>query len=265
MYHDDGDIDLVRDPGPFPVLQTLTLIGVDEEEYDYSPGATLDMLSICPNVVECALNGARYLDDHSLDYIEMLALPHVRDLEFGRYLHSTSGERILPYLTLPALQSLVISWKYIDVQDLLRLLQRSAPPLHQIITDSADLMFPGWTLEALNWGHRTRGVDKATAASGASRSLFQQEEMKKCLALLPALTRFDFQPRRDSDAAVHFLAILTGSPHSLPLLSTFTLFVLSLFYTLGIVQAQNFAYRDETAAKRKFRGHVCHRHLGSQR
>ncbi|KAJ7678779.1 hypothetical protein B0H17DRAFT_1206552 [Mycena rosella] len=89
MHHDDADIALVAATGAFPMLKTVTIVGVDASEFKSSPGATLDMLRMCPNTVECTLDRVPY--PLTKDEEDMLVLPHMRHLKF------TGAEARPPY------------------------------------------------------------------------------------------------------------------------------------------------------------------------
>ncbi|KAJ7657496.1 hypothetical protein B0H17DRAFT_1185793 [Mycena rosella] len=189
LYHDDGDMDLVTAAGPFPVLKTLTIIGVYAEEFLCSATATLDMLRKCPNAAECMLDEVSYSDDEyviDMAETEMVVLPRMRHLNFGRHPDSHGCDAsILPYLTLPCLQTLFIPWP--NLEDLISFLKRSSPPLQQIIV-----------------------------GDGGPSTLYQTEEL---LSFLPMLTHFElFKPRENTTD--QFLTVLTSSPHLLPNLTT---------------------------------------------
>ncbi|KAJ7662452.1 hypothetical protein B0H17DRAFT_1211921 [Mycena rosella] len=63
LFHADADTDLVAGVGPFPFLETLTIVGLpdsESEQYAESTGTTMEMLRVCPNLVEWTLEDVFY-------------------------------------------------------------------------------------------------------------------------------------------------------------------------------------------------------------
>ncbi|KAJ7657468.1 hypothetical protein B0H17DRAFT_1185780 [Mycena rosella] len=192
MHHHDADIALVAAAGAFPMLKTLTIVGVDASMFGSSPSATLDMLRVCPNAVDCTLDRVSYsLDEDELDDEDMLVLPHMRHFKFTGLRNSGSSKAILPHLTLPGLETLFIALQHVGVQNFVQFLQRSSPPLQQIIVSDPP---PEWSLD----------------------------EMTQCFPLLSTLTHFKLR-RATARTQDLFLTALADSPHLLPNLSNFTL------------------------------------------
>ncbi|KAJ7680144.1 hypothetical protein B0H17DRAFT_73082 [Mycena rosella] len=105
--HDQDDSSFSTAVGPLPFLKKLTIIGI--HEYNCSSGRTLEMLRICPNLVECTLDDV-FNGYHGSGMEEILVLPRVRLFNFGMY-PDYSSDYILRYITLPALQTLFIPYE----------------------------------------------------------------------------------------------------------------------------------------------------------
>ncbi|KAJ7687690.1 hypothetical protein B0H17DRAFT_1136049 [Mycena rosella] len=195
------DITFVAAGGPFPLLTTLTIAGVEEfssrtsaarQNFLCSASATLGMLGLCPNLVECTFDNANFDRDYAG---EILVHSHMQHLKFGKYPH-WSGDSILRHLSLPALETLSISFFNLRLEDLLQFTRRSSPPLQKLIL--CNVVMAQW-----------------------SGSL---PEMEGCLSLLvtalPMLMHRELLRSRSSVVPNHFLTILANSPHLLPNLST---------------------------------------------
>ncbi|KAJ7653379.1 hypothetical protein B0H17DRAFT_1147151 [Mycena rosella] len=188
MYHDDDDISLISTAG-FPFLEILTMSGVDTDRFNCSTIGTINILRACSNLVQCTFDNVFCYDGYAEG---ILVFPRVRSLNFGKYPMGYGDDSILRHITLPGLQTLCISLNDIKPQDLLRFVSRSLPLLRQIVM--GDTGWPEWT----------------------------RDELEECLSLLPTLTHFElFNPRWAT--LNHFIAILAGSPHLPPNLSTVTL------------------------------------------
>ncbi|KAJ7486707.1 hypothetical protein FB451DRAFT_1391595 [Mycena latifolia] len=185
----DEDMDFAMHVSHLPVLKTLTLVGV--EDFSGSITGTIDILRLCPALVECTLKNVSYPRNDTYDGTEALFLPHVQHFTFG-IPSEGSGDYLLAQLTLPALQTLYIPLEKAKASDIVQFLRRSAPPL-RAITMGNTWGFTRWTLR----------------------------EMEECISLLPKLTHFELiEPRYGwSD---DFLTVLSDAPHVLPNLSMLT-------------------------------------------
>ncbi|KAJ6541981.1 hypothetical protein DFH09DRAFT_1041357 [Mycena vulgaris] len=131
----DGQIDLVMDAGPFPILKTLTVIGVQTTERSpiqemCTTRSVMAMLRATPNLVECNLEDIFYDTFYDL---ELLVLPHMQHFKAERNSNQgfEIGDLILLHLSFPALRTLILPWLMIGARGLLQFLKRSAPPLQK--------------------------------------------------------------------------------------------------------------------------------------
>ncbi|KAJ7174070.1 hypothetical protein C8R43DRAFT_1205119 [Mycena crocata] len=117
----------------FPSLKTLAIgqgqIGYEPDfntEYRYSeyPSGCVDMLLAAPQLVDCTLSDLCY-EAYSIHSVSTHS--SLKRLRFEG--EATKSMAVLHYLTLPALESLVISHFSINYDAFLRFLTRSAPPL----------------------------------------------------------------------------------------------------------------------------------------
>ncbi|KAJ7457333.1 hypothetical protein FB451DRAFT_593093 [Mycena latifolia] len=192
LFHERYGITLLASKGSFPSLTTLTM--VDSDECSHSSATTMDMLRVCPNLVECTLQEVHYGDesDVDVDAAEILVLPHIRHFKFGTDSHIT-GDSLLRHLSLPSLQTLFILLDQLEVAEILQFLARSLPPLQELIIGDTLRGAIQWTLD----------------------------ETQYCFSLLPTLTHFELRQLEPDDAADHLLAILANSRLP-PNLSTIT-------------------------------------------
>ncbi|KAJ7509563.1 hypothetical protein B0H11DRAFT_1252325 [Mycena galericulata] len=151
--------------GPLPLLETLTIrCSVHMADHlGYFGPQVLELLRLAPNLVECTFNCVRPV--YGLPAIdEALVLPNLRRLSFGSgaAVRNESDDRILMCLTIPRLESLSISMLKISGGDLLSFLERSSPPLRELVLGSA-------------WD-----------------SFDQFDGLNECLRLVPTLTRLEF-------------------------------------------------------------------------
>ncbi|KAJ7692160.1 hypothetical protein B0H17DRAFT_1179422 [Mycena rosella] len=183
------DISFVAAWGPFPLLKTLTIAGGEQFTSIINPvrcsaSATLGMLLLCPNLVECTFDKAVFQQDYSG---EMIVHAHMQHLEFGKDL-SWSDDSLLRNLCLPGLETLSIPFLDLRHDDLLQFSSRSSPPLQKLVLR-----------HVLRW------------------SLHEMEEL---LSILSTLAHFELVRPQGVAAPNNFLTILTNSPHLLPNLST---------------------------------------------
>ncbi|KAJ7763595.1 hypothetical protein DFH07DRAFT_1018327 [Mycena maculata] len=134
---DDDDpetIDLVGDKLlSLPCLETLRVYGVlhPRRRRRFSGPQIMELLRRSPNLVECMLE--HLVPMFRSDPSEMLILPGLRRLLFGRDPNSKSDESVLlKCLSLPRLETLSISMNCISCDDLLSFLKRSSCPLQQL-------------------------------------------------------------------------------------------------------------------------------------
>ncbi|KAJ7310865.1 hypothetical protein DFH08DRAFT_456404 [Mycena albidolilacea] len=160
-------------PGPLSSLETLTA-----HDGGFSPHHILDLLRLAPNLIECTLE----LDD-IIAVNEILVLPKLHRLMFGEYGTSPRFDcRFLDHLSLPGLETLFV---HAILESLLPFLQRSSPPLQELVLgDDSDMPL-----------------------------------LAECLHLVPGLRRFEMW---DSPCGLveDFFAALVQSPSLLPQLRT---------------------------------------------
>ncbi|KAJ7664389.1 hypothetical protein DFH06DRAFT_1187638 [Mycena polygramma] len=94
-------------------------------------------LSRVPHLVECTLHDVFRPTENILCLpparIQPLFLPCLRSLDLrSTYTAEGSGEKILKYLTLPALEALTLPWNTAASADTLAFLSRSSPPLQRL-------------------------------------------------------------------------------------------------------------------------------------
>ncbi|KAF7328775.1 F-box domain-containing protein [Mycena venus] len=140
---EDGitDVDLFRgmSPGSLPLLETLTIRGVLWRKF-YGP-SILQLISRAPNLRECSFHEVEPV--YLLDFkSEKVVLPNLRRLMFGPCLGKpTSDDDILGCLSLPALEALSVSLRYVSGHELLSFLERSSPPLQELVVgDGSELV-----------------------------------------------------------------------------------------------------------------------------
>ncbi|KAJ7472191.1 hypothetical protein FB451DRAFT_1367983 [Mycena latifolia] len=196
IFHDDDCIRLLAAAGPFPSLNTLTIAAEADRFHSGAAGldttAAVDLLRVCPNLVECTLDDVVYQNNrHAAE--ESVVIPHLQRFTFGTHPYA-SGDGLLPHFYLPGLQNLSILLERIQVSDLLQFFRRSSPPLQKLVMGDT-------TTGKIRWS---------------------REDVEECLSLLPTLTHFELRQVQPDDAANHFLAILASSQLS-PTLSAVTL------------------------------------------
>lgn len=160
--------------GQFLFLQTLTL-ACFKSFIHFSVHKILEILHHTPNLVECTI-GWVILVNKDYPYTitrvlprltETLVLPRLRYLNFGRtetetdFANLEGDGRLLTYLTLPALETLVVPT--LDISHVLSFLVRSSPPLQK-------LLLIGLENETVNF-----------------------TQLHKCLRLVPFITHFEFR------------------------------------------------------------------------
>ncbi|KAF7328734.1 hypothetical protein MVEN_02502000 [Mycena venus] len=146
-------------PGPLPLLETLTIRSLSGRAF--SGPQIIELLRLTSNLVECMfthVNNVRRIDVRA----EKLVLPTLRRLMFGRNeVYPDSNDGILKCLSLPALEALSVSFCNLTTDDLFSFLEKSSPPLQELITG--------------------RGL--------ASNPFIK---LHRCLDLVPTITRFEF-------------------------------------------------------------------------
>ncbi|KAJ7509531.1 hypothetical protein B0H11DRAFT_2269964 [Mycena galericulata] len=162
-------VDLLEsNPGPLPLLETLRIRFLPNDFPADYPGyrglQILELLRLAPNLVECTFEDV--LPIYGLDSTdEALVLPNLRQLSFGSGAENDdhdSDDRILRCLTIPGLESLSVSMLETSSGDLLSFLQRSSPPLRELVVGG--------------------GLDTDDQFDG----------LDECLRLVPTLTRLEF-------------------------------------------------------------------------
>ncbi|KAJ7784495.1 hypothetical protein B0H16DRAFT_1492711 [Mycena metata] len=124
-------------PPCFPSLETLTLRDFADRGHGDVSGwlsKIVELLSRTPNLIECTFDSV-----NPYDWVAAgtnVVLPNLTCLKIGTMtaLHEGSGsDRILRYLTLPALQTLSCTFDGISTADFLLFWRRSAPPLRKLV------------------------------------------------------------------------------------------------------------------------------------
>ncbi|KAJ7464801.1 hypothetical protein B0H11DRAFT_2285063 [Mycena galericulata] len=144
---DDGyefiDIDILgcSSPDPLPLLETLTIRCLidppGDSDLGYYAPQILELLRRAPNLVECMFDDVQTVHGFH-DIKETLVLPNLRRLTFGNGTDNPqSDDRILMRLTTPRLESLSVSVLGISGDDLLSFLERSSPPLRELVLGDA--------------------------------------------------------------------------------------------------------------------------------
>ncbi|KAJ7016285.1 hypothetical protein C8F04DRAFT_1163187 [Mycena alexandri] len=145
IYDDDLKLGSLIAIGSFPCLETLTIgcLPDDEEDLnDFSLAQILGLLKcLAPNLVECTFHNISTYFDHTT--LEVLMLPRLRYLKFGEPtdLRTLDSVEILPYLTLPALETLFLPMIGVANQVLLTFLERSSAPLQKLVLAGNDSTF----------------------------------------------------------------------------------------------------------------------------
>ncbi|KAJ6525088.1 hypothetical protein DFH09DRAFT_1189045 [Mycena vulgaris] len=189
MIYDTETIALVTGAGPFMGLKTLST-GFQGE--DASTRAMMEMFRTSPNLVECTFDGGFWEEEDYRHNAEILVLPYMQHLKFGKFPGSPNSAVILDYISTPRLQTLIFPCDP-DFQTLLRFLRRSSPPLQKLVLGS-NHRITDWT----------------------------RQEMQECLSLLPDLAQVELIQPVDH-AADHFVAILADSPDLVPKLTSISL------------------------------------------
>ncbi|KAJ7876576.1 hypothetical protein B0H13DRAFT_999254 [Mycena leptocephala] len=176
--------------GPFSVLQTLTIEGERSEDHGdlevFSLYDTMELLRSVPNLIECTLNNV-LLGGGQPE--EKLVLLNLRCLKFGKsedVRNFQSEDVILDHLSLPALETLALSFNTISSGGFSLFLKRSLPPLQKLFL-------------------------------GGGRTDFSFIELDEWLRLVPSLTHFELFVR-DKTCTDGLFSALADSPHFLPTL-----------------------------------------------
>ncbi|KAF7328766.1 F-box domain-containing protein [Mycena venus] len=176
-------------PGPFPLLKTLAFRCSSGRSF--SGPEIFVFLRLAPNLVECRFHNVDpvYCGD---DMEGKLTLSSLRCLIFGPDAgNPDSDDAILNYLILPGLKSLAIPLRYLSTYDLFAFLERSSPPLQELIV-------------------------------GEALKPDESDELHRCLTLVPTVTRFEiWWP--DPNIVVDLFAALADSASLLPNLRYLTI------------------------------------------
>ncbi|KAJ7678768.1 hypothetical protein B0H17DRAFT_1182293 [Mycena rosella] len=204
-YAEDGDslAALLHCMGSFSSLERLVIgglsrietLGISEDGDDVYAWSrtsidtrqTLDILCLAPNLVECTFS---YLSMVNFDSnTEHLDIPSLRYLAFRRPEendYTDSDDDILNYLSLPALETLDLPMSHISLQDAVRFLKRSSPPLQKLVLGG--IFYDDWEFNFIC--------------------------LDECLRLVPTLTHLELCVR-DVDTTPMF-ASLAESPSLVP-------------------------------------------------
>ncbi|KAJ7757776.1 hypothetical protein DFH07DRAFT_958651 [Mycena maculata] len=124
--------------GSFPSLKSLTIGGPKGGGYhSLDPNSILDLFHRAPNLIECAFDQILTPAGHD-PAPRPRVLPNLRHLRFGRSLECLySDNGLLRYITLPGLQTLIVSMDSSNDDDedeevLIAFLKRSSPPLQKL-------------------------------------------------------------------------------------------------------------------------------------
>ncbi|KAF7333496.1 F-box domain-containing protein [Mycena venus] len=172
---------------PFPYLETLE-VGAnmnDDQEYNaFSLRAMINLLRLTPNLLECTFHFLTTFLDH--DTTDRLVISTLRSLKFS---WSTWGfnedteDRILKYLSLPALETLALPFSSLTTADFASFLAYSSPPLRQLVLgDIAHVGFFG---------------------------------LEECLRLVPSVTYFELYAKRNEQHMKDLFTSLADSPSTL--------------------------------------------------
>jgi hypothetical protein len=177
--------------GPFSVLQILTIEGKRSEDHGdlevFSLYDIMELLRSAPNLRECTLDNV--LLGEADEPEEKLVLLNLRCLKFGKsedVRSFQSEDIILDHLSLPALQTLALSFDTISSGGFSLFLKRSLPPLQKLFL-------------------------------GGGRTHFGFIELNEWLRLVPSLTHLELFVR-DKTCTDGLFSALADSPHFLPTL-----------------------------------------------
>ncbi|KAF7328768.1 F-box domain-containing protein [Mycena venus] len=162
---DDREVDIFAGiiPGPLPSLKTLKIHGsVDGRATSFSRPQILELLRLAPNLIQCIFHDVHL---HGITPPDKLVLPALRRLAFLHYesrLHD--DDALLQCLSLPGINALTLSLMHISHDRLFSFLERSSPPLHELVLGAA-----------IHWVMPPRN----------------SVTLRDCLRLVPSLTRFE--------------------------------------------------------------------------
>ncbi|KAF7361513.1 F-box domain-containing protein [Mycena sanguinolenta] len=171
-------------PKAMPLLKHLMLQTSDSTTWQrYLPHQILDILRLAPNIIDCVL-GTMWGVPESRFTGEKPTLASLRRLTFGERESINNDDLIFNHLSLPALEALSVSVRFPSAP-LLRLLERSAPPLQELTM--------GWS--------QYLGMNS--------------DYLHECLHHIPSLASFRmWEP--SAEIVVNFFAALADSPSLLP-------------------------------------------------
>ncbi|KAJ6558197.1 hypothetical protein B0H19DRAFT_1235138 [Mycena capillaripes] len=182
-------------PGSMPLLETLTIRGLTDLNYwqGYSKLEFLELLRLAPNLVECRFSSVLLMYNNESEPDEILVLPALRRLVFGEYeLGSDSNDDILNCISLPGLEALSVSLWAITTDDLFSFLERSLPPLRELVLGRGDPH-----LDFI--------------------------QLAECLRLVPTLTRFEIWELEFTTLHELFVALAESSSPIIPNLRNLSL------------------------------------------
>ncbi|KAJ7876575.1 hypothetical protein B0H13DRAFT_2548593 [Mycena leptocephala] len=180
--------------GPFSVLQTLTIEAnrdrlEDDDLEVFRLDDIIELLRSAPNLIECTFDNV--LLGEADEPEEKLVLLNLRCLKFGKsenIRNFQSEDVILDHLSLPALETLTLSFTTISSGGFSLFLKRSLPPLQELV----------------------------------GRTRFGFTELDEWLRLVPSLTRLELYLTNETCTDGLFSA-LADSSHFLPNLRTLKL------------------------------------------
>ncbi|KAJ7659429.1 hypothetical protein B0H17DRAFT_1212957 [Mycena rosella] len=191
LFHNEANIGLVAAAGPFLCLETLMVLGLPGSDVDPEENTrvTMDLLQVCPNLVECTFDGVFCGFDFDTAPLE---LSHMRHLKFG-ISPGHSGEEPLQYIVSPHLETIYLPGGNLASKNIIQFFRRSSPPLRH-----------------LTWGFNDLAND------------WTQAKLLECLSLLPQLTHLEMLVP-ETGTTSHLVALLASSPYLVPELSSITL------------------------------------------
>ncbi|KAF8198197.1 hypothetical protein K438DRAFT_701920 [Mycena galopus ATCC 62051] len=174
-----------------PCLEKLVIrVEPDDRGYyrAFSLAETMVLVRLAPNLVECIFHVRCF--NH--DTMDMVVLPHLRFLSWGdsdiRDMNGDDG--VLKCLSLPALDTLCLSFIHLSTANFSAFLRRSSPPLRTLLL-------------------------------GAECSYFSFVSLAECLRLVPSLTHLELHVGEQMSFMGDLVSALADSTSSfLPNLST---------------------------------------------
>ncbi|KAJ7666925.1 hypothetical protein DFH06DRAFT_1185067 [Mycena polygramma] len=121
-------------PGPLPMLETFMVCALRHGR-GFPAVQIFELLRLAPNLTECKFDCMDPVHLWEDDDAEELELPKLRRLTFGQYPEppNSDEEIIMKNLSLPGLEALSLSLRDFTMTDFVAFLERSSPPLKELI------------------------------------------------------------------------------------------------------------------------------------